>query len=227
MLYYSIAPVAAATLLAFAALWISHARALKFAGTRLGEHRLYAQISTLALLALGWFIAAGAIDNWTVVRFAGSRGLPAAATAWHDAVFNQPLSFYLFDLPFYSLLRGYVLAVVIVCILVYWVAARGWQLRHRLPDLRDARELDPASFTLEGGLESRFLRGAVRGPAAGLRPQVLPGPLRDGLQRARQLPGRHRLRRSEHRASAAMAGDLRLPRRRRYSSGWAAGSSPA
>ena len=28
MLYYSIAPVAAATLLAFAALWISHARAL-------------------------------------------------------------------------------------------------------------------------------------------------------------------------------------------------------
>ena len=39
MLYYSIAPVALATLLAFAALWIAHARALKFAGTRLGEHR--------------------------------------------------------------------------------------------------------------------------------------------------------------------------------------------
>src|SRR5438552_2052512 len=54
MLYYSIAPVAAATLLAFAALWISHARALKFAGTRLGEHPLYARISALALLALGW-----------------------------------------------------------------------------------------------------------------------------------------------------------------------------
>ena len=71
MLYYSIAPVAAATLLAFAALWISHARALKFAGTRLGEHRLYARLATLVLLALGWFVAAGAIDNWTVVRFAG------------------------------------------------------------------------------------------------------------------------------------------------------------
>ena len=140
---------------------------------------------------------------------------PRPPRAWHDAVFNQPLSFYLFDLPFYSLLRGYVLALVIVCILVYWVAARGWQLRHSLPDLRDARELDPGSFTLEGGLESRFLRGAVRGPAARPRAQVLPGPLRDGLQRARQLPGRHRLRRPEHRAAAAMAGDLRLPRRRR------------
>jgi hypothetical protein len=160
MLYYSIAPVAAATLLAFAALWISHARALKFAGAHLGEHRLYARISALALLALGWFIAAGAIDNWTVVRFAGSRGLPAATTAWHDAIFNQPLSFYLFDLPFYSLLRGYLLAVIILCILVYWVAARGWQLRHKMPELRDARELDPRILHLEGGLESRFLRGA-------------------------------------------------------------------
>ena len=161
MLYYSIAPVTAATLLAFAALWISHARALKFAGTRLAEHRLYSRISTVALLLIGWFIAAGAIDNWTVVRFAGSRGLPPATTAWHDAVFNQPLSFYLFDLPFYSLLRGYLLAVIIVCILVYWVAARGWQLRYRMPDLRDARELDPSLFKLEGGLESRFLRGAA------------------------------------------------------------------
>src|SRR5450631_4541702 len=161
MLYYSIAPVAAATLVAFAALWISHARAVRFAGTRLGDHRLYARISALALLILGWFIAAGAIDNWTVVRFAGSRGLPAATTAWHDAIFNQPLSFYLFDLPFYSLLRGYFLAVIILCILVYWVAARGWQLRHKMPDLRDARELDPRIFQLEGGLESRFLRGAA------------------------------------------------------------------
>lgn len=161
MLYYSIAPVAAATLLAFLALWVAHARALKFAGTGLGEHKVYARLSSVALLALGWFISAGAIDNWTVVRFAGSRGLPAAATAWHDSVFNQPLSFYLFDLPFYSLLRSYLFAVVILCILVYWVAARGWQLRYRLPELRESGEIDPRIFRLEGGMESRFLRGAL------------------------------------------------------------------
>jgi len=52
ILYYSLAPLTAATLLAFAALWIAHARALKFAGTSLGEHRLYARISALALLLL-------------------------------------------------------------------------------------------------------------------------------------------------------------------------------
>ncbi len=161
MVWYSVAPVVAATLLAFAVLWMAHARAVHFAGTSLREHKLYARISSLALLFLGWMIAGSSIDTWTVVRFAGSRGLPAAASAWHDSVFNQPLSFYLFDLPFYILLRGYLLALVIVCILVYWIAARGWQLRYRLPELRESRELDPAIFRLEGGLESKFLRGAT------------------------------------------------------------------
>jgi hypothetical protein len=46
----------------------------------LGEHRIYARISALVLLLVGYLIAASAIDTWTVVRFAGSRGLPAAAT---------------------------------------------------------------------------------------------------------------------------------------------------
>ena len=160
MLTYSVAPVAGATVVAFFALWIAHARALKFAGTRLGEHPLYARLSTLAALALGYFIAASSIDTWTVIRFAGSRGLASPAGAWHDAVFARPLSFYLFDLPFYDLLRGYVLALVILSILVYWAAARGWQLRHRFPDMVNAREMDASFFQLEGGLESRFLRGA-------------------------------------------------------------------
>src|SRR5947208_3111705 len=161
MIYYGVAPVAAATLLAFAVLWIAHARALKFAGTSLGKHRLYRRVSTAALLLLGYFIAAASIDTWTVVRFAGSRGLPAAATAWHDAVFNRPLSFYLFDLPFYMLLRSYFLALVIVCILLYWIAARAWQLRYKLPAFSEVREVDASFFRLEGGLESQFLRGAA------------------------------------------------------------------
>jgi len=161
MLTYSVAPVAAATLLAFAVLWASHARALKFAGTSLGEHRLYSSIATLALLVLGYLIAASSVDTWTVVRFAGSRGLPAAASTFHDAVFQKPLSFYLFDLPFYLLLRSYLLALVIFCLLVYWIAARGWQLRYRFAHIRDTAELDPSLLRLEGGLESKFLRGAA------------------------------------------------------------------
>ncbi len=125
MLYYSFAPVALATLLAFAALWVAHARALKFAGTSLRDHRVYTRVSTVVLLVLAYLISAVSIDTWTVVRFAGSRGLPAAASGWQDTVFGKPLSFYLFDLPFYGLLRSYVLAVVIFCILLYWIGARA------------------------------------------------------------------------------------------------------
>jgi uncharacterized membrane protein (UPF0182 family) len=161
MLTYSIAPVLAATLVAFAALWLAHVRALKFAGVLLRDNRLYARLSALVLFIIAYMVAASSIDTWPVVRFAGSRGLPAAATGWHDSVFNMPLSFYLFDLPFYNLLRGYLLALVIICILVYWIAARGWQLRYRLPEMRNMGELDPTFFRLEGGLESRFLRGAA------------------------------------------------------------------
>ena len=158
---YGVGPLAAATLIAFAVLWVAHARALKFAGTSLGEHGTYAKLSALAALALGFFVSAGALDTWTVVRYLGSRNLPADATAWHDPVFGLSLAFYLFDLPFYSDLRQYVLALVIVAILVYWITARIWQLRYRIPELREMREIDPNILRLEGGLESKFLRGAA------------------------------------------------------------------
>jgi uncharacterized protein len=161
MLYYRLAPVTLATVFAFAALWLTHARAVKFAGSSLRGHPIYTRLSTLVLLLVGYLVAAAAIDTWTVVRFAGSRGIAAAATGWHDSVFDKPLSFYLFDLPFYGMLRGYVLATVIVCILLYWIAARGWQLRTRFSQMEAGREIDPTIFRLEGGLESRFLRGAA------------------------------------------------------------------
>jgi len=161
MYLYAVAPLAAATLLAFVALWVAHARAVKFAGTGLGEHRIYTRISGLVLLLVAFIVSSAALDTWTVVRYLGSRNLPAGAAAWHDPIFNRPLAFYLFDLPFYSDLRQYIFAVTVMCILVYWIAARIWQLRYRLPELREMREIDPRIFRLEGGLESKFLRGAL------------------------------------------------------------------
>ena len=161
MLYYSLAPVLLATLIAFGVLWMTHARALKFAGTGLRDHPVYTRISAVVLLLLSYFIAASATDTWTVVRFMGSRNLTAAESAWHDAIFSKPLSFYLFDLPFYGMLRSYLLALVIVSILLYWLAARAWQLRFKMGDFQQGREIDPAIFRLEGGLESKFLRGAA------------------------------------------------------------------
>jgi uncharacterized protein len=161
LLTYGIVPLVAATLVAFAVLFFAHARALKFAGVRLRDEPTYAKLSTLGLLVLGYLASAATINTWTVVRFAGSRDLGAAASTWADPVFNQPLSFYLFDLPFLSMMRSYIVALAILSILIYWAAARVWQLRYRFSEFRDMQEFDPAILKLEGGLESRFLRIAA------------------------------------------------------------------
>jgi uncharacterized protein len=158
---YSFAPIAAATLIAFVVLWLAHSLALQFADTRMADHRIYALFATLVLLFAAFLVSSATLENWTVVRFAGSRGLSELPNAFHDAVFGKPLSFYLFDLPFYSDLRRYLLGLAVITILIYWLTARIWQLRYRLPDIRETGQLDLSMLRLPGGLESRFLRGAI------------------------------------------------------------------
>ncbi len=158
---YAFAPIAAATLVAALALWVAHSMALRFAETRLGEHRTYAVLSSVALLFLAFLISSATLDSWTVVRYAGSRTLGSTPGSFHDAIFGKPLAFYLFDLPFYDELRTYLLAVSIFAIAVYWLAGRGWQLRYRLPEFRDMQHVDLRLLRLTGARESRFLRGAV------------------------------------------------------------------
>ena len=46
MLWYSIAPGAAGALIAFAALWMAHARGLHFAGVRSKDYRLYSLLGS-------------------------------------------------------------------------------------------------------------------------------------------------------------------------------------
>ncbi len=161
LLIYSATPVVLGTLLAWAVLLLAHARALRFAGVRLRRYRVYRRVMALALLVVAWLIASGSVDTWTVVRYFGGRSLPEEATAWRDPIFGNPLRAYLFDVPFYSILWKYLLALAVVTILVYWLAARGWQIRERLPEWQDAQELDFRFLRLEGALESRFLRLAA------------------------------------------------------------------
>ena len=79
MLWYGLAPEAAATLVAFMVLWIAHARGMKFAAVSLRDNPTYAKLSTLGLLLLGFVVAAASFDTWTAVRFIGARGLPLSS----------------------------------------------------------------------------------------------------------------------------------------------------
>jgi uncharacterized membrane protein (UPF0182 family) len=158
LLLYQTVPVTAATLLAFLLFWVAHARGMKHAGARLRDYPHYAAIATIAILGVSVIVALATVDSGAVVRYFGGRNLAGAATAWQDPEFGNPLAFYLFKLPFYSVLLKVVLALAIIASLLYWGTARGWDLRRRIPDLRDIGTIG-LEFNLSGALESHFLRG--------------------------------------------------------------------
>lgn len=159
MLAYSVIPATGATIIAFVIFWIAHSLALKQAHVRLREHPLYAKLTALGILLLAVIVALSTLDTWTVVRYFGGRDLGGAATAWHDPVFGNPLSFYLFKIPFYSDLLGLLLAIVVLGALIYWVAERGWELTGRVGDWKNVQEINISNLGLAGALKSNFLRG--------------------------------------------------------------------
>ena len=151
-------PGARTPLLAFAVLWIAHARALKFAGVSQRDSR-----------------STRGSPRWRCWRSAGSSPRPPSITGpssaaparaasrrrdrLHDAVFHQPLSFYLFDCRSIPLPRLYAGAGDR---LHPALLGGGPRLATAPPPCRTARNAGARRFrlSLEGGLESRFLRGA-------------------------------------------------------------------
>lgn len=160
IILYSFVPQTIAGLIAFAVLWVAHARALKVADTGLGSQRHYARISTLVLLAVGLILGAATVDGWTIIRYLGAhRSGMAAGEGWLDPVFGNPLSYYFFDLPFFSLLVSYLLALAFVATIVYWLAARGWMLFRQMQEHAGGEfPISIDTFRLRGGLEPLLLR---------------------------------------------------------------------
>ena len=164
MLWYSIAPGAIGAVVAFLAPWMAHARGLHFAGIQARDHRLYSRLVPGALALLALLIGSGAVDYWTVMRYFGSRGVVPSDGAWKDPVFSRGLPFYLFDLPFYSQVLTFLFVLAILCALVFWATARGWQLVDRLRyDRFDDRRhrtitLAPDSLLLPGATQAVFVR---------------------------------------------------------------------
>lgn len=156
MLQYEIVPIALSALLIFAAFWMGHARSMKLAGTGLGEHPGYAKAATLVLLILSVLVSMAVVNSWTVVLHRASLHL-AETGVWRDPVFQKPLHFYLFDLPFYSLVLRVLLTLSVLSAVVYWGTWLIWTAAGaRLANLAEVRLELPAHL-----LHSRFVRGAL------------------------------------------------------------------
>lgn len=160
MTAYRYLPGLAAWVIVFAVLWIAHARGMKHAGERLGAWPLYAKLSTLALAFVAMILTLSTVEGWTVARYVGGQGAAASAvSAWTDPVFGKPLPFYFFELPFYNMLLSWVAATAFVGGLVYYVAARGWQLKRDMPGYVFGQELDLRDLGRLGRLETGLLKG--------------------------------------------------------------------
>lgn len=162
MLNYAYLPVLLSGLLLFVVLWVAHARGMKAAGTGLSAHPNYARISTLALLALSVLLAAIVVDGWAVVRFAGGLGISADGQ-WRDPVFNLPLKFYFFHVPFYATLLRLLLVVSLATAAVYWLTTRAWTIRDTVGNWRaeGAYQVDLQDLNLGGLLETKVVRAAL------------------------------------------------------------------
>lgn len=162
MLNYGYLPVLISALLVFAILWVAHARAMKSAGTGLSEYPRYARLATAGLFVLSVLLASAAVDGWDVVRFVGGLGMNPEGQ-YRDPVFNLPLKYYFFHVPFYAAVLRLLMFVSFVTALVYWFTARAWTLRHRVGEWQTEGgvQIDVGDLQLAGALETKVVRGAL------------------------------------------------------------------
>jgi uncharacterized protein len=156
--FYRYAPGFSAWILVLLVFWIAHSSGMRHAGERLRDHPYYSRVTTIAILVVSFIVALAAIDGWTVARYFGGHGI-SVRNEWHDPVFNQPLGFYFFDLPFYSMLINFLAACALGGALAYYLAARGWQIRREFPGFGAGTQIDLRDLRVLGRLESGLLKG--------------------------------------------------------------------
>jgi uncharacterized membrane protein (UPF0182 family) len=164
MLLYKVLPAAAVSLIAWLTLLWAHGRGVAFAGAPVERYSWYSKLVAVVLLVVAIVFVGTSVNHWTVMAYVGSRGIDSAPDAWTDPVFGLQLPFYLFELPFYSLLLRVVFVVAVFSTVIFWAAGRGWQLFERV-----------RQFRAQGGSVEEFDPGP--------NPLLLPGATRAGFAR--------------------------------------------
>lgn len=158
---YGVTPVVLVGLLSFILFWVAHARGMKTAGTSLSSNPGYSRITTLALFILAYLTASATVDPWTAVLYFGGSQLPPDTGSWKDPVFQHPLSFYLFQLPFYKLLLRVLLALSLLTGIIFVATQIFWSARLRGPVITASGSIEFQDLNWKPGVHATFLRLAV------------------------------------------------------------------
>ena len=79
-----------------------------------GSLRLLNVAFVVGAIILSLILGGAAASGWKTILFY----LNAAPWTQRDPIFNQQIGFYVFDVPFFSLIQGWLIGVVLVCLLV-------------------------------------------------------------------------------------------------------------
>ncbi|HZT72656.1 MAG TPA: UPF0182 family protein [Terriglobales bacterium] len=91
---------------------------------RWARHRVQSQVSRTRLfglaghaaaIVLGVILAWGLLDPWTIVLYLGSE----PASGYRDPIFGHGLAFYMFRLPFYEMVFGWLAALAILALVLF------------------------------------------------------------------------------------------------------------
>ena len=164
MLLYRVFPVTIASLLCWPVLLWAHRSGTAFAGASTSAYSIYSKLVPVALLAASAAFVGSSIDHLKVMTFVGSQSLALPADAWSDPVFGNHLPFYLFGVPFYTMLVRFVFATTVLSALVFWASGRGWQIFEKVKQFKasggsvDEFDPGPSPLILKGATQTGFAR---------------------------------------------------------------------
>ena len=164
MLLYRIFPVTIASLLCWPVILWAHRRGTAFAGASTSDYPIYSKLVPVGLLVAAAAFVGSSIDHLKVMAFMGSQGVALPVDAWSDPVFGNHLPFYLFGVPFYTMLVRFVFATGVLAALVFWASGRGWQIFEKVKQFKasggSVEEFDPgpSPLLLPGATQTGFAR---------------------------------------------------------------------
>ena len=162
LLIYGLGPVMLAIVLLLAAFWTAFLLGIRRnkEATMFGlfSRSLVSKVALIALALLAVIAANATVDSWTVVRYFGGLRIAPSPAEFVDPIFANPLHFYFFRLPFYSLLLRVVLTGAIISLLVYWLASHAEDLYRHLPNLAAPATFDLGGSSLTEAFNSNFVR---------------------------------------------------------------------